>query len=178
MTVSQEAGDAGSKIDARPVAEKVLDWLTWACMLVAGTLLVILVAIFGWLVFGRYILNSTPTWVEQWSLIIVAYVTFLGAAVGIRRGTHLSIDFVREAMPDRARATLHFLSDAMLIVFGAFMAWQGWLLVATNLNRVVPLINISESWRAAPVMVCGILIVLFASFDMLARLQRSISRGV
>ncbi|MBA5779429.1 TRAP transporter small permease [Stappia sp. F7233] len=147
-------------------------------MVVAGTLLVILVAIFGWLVFGRYVLNSTPTWVEQWSLIIVAYVTFLGAAVGIRRGTHLSIDFVREAMPGAVRIPLHLLSDLMMIVFGAFMGWQGWLLVATNVNRIVPLINISESWRAAPVMVCGILIVLFASFDMLARIQRGISRGV
>lgn len=152
-------------------AERLLDGLSDLCLRVAGVLLVVLIAIFGWLVFGRYVLNSTPTWVEQAALILVLYITFLGAAVGVHRGTHLSIDFIREAMPEGPRAALHLISDVALIAFGAFMAWQGWHLVATNLNRKVPLLGLSESWRAAPLVICGVLMVLFVSAGLYRRLR-------
>ena len=39
--------------------------------------MVVLLATFGWLVFGRYVLNVTPTWVEQLALVLVGYITFL-----------------------------------------------------------------------------------------------------
>lgn len=161
-------GHAAGKEDA---AERLLDAISEFCLRVAGVLMVILIALFGWLVYGRYILNNTPTWVEQAALVIVAYVTFLGAAVGIRRNTHLSIDFVREAMPSLLRKILEVVSDVALIVFGVFMAWQGWHLVATNLNRKIPLLGLSESWRAAPLVICGILMVLFVSSGLYRRLR-------
>ena len=50
--------------DMGPV-ERALDLLAKGCVGVAGTGLVVLVAIFGWLVWGRYVMNDTPTWVEQ-----------------------------------------------------------------------------------------------------------------
>ena len=151
--------------------ERHLDRLADVCLLVSGVLLVLLIVIFGWLVFGRYVLNSTPTWVEQASLLIVVYVTFLGAAVGVRRGGHLSIDFIREAMPPLPRRILHVVADVALAVFGGFMAWQGWHLVATNLNREVPLLGLSESWRAAPLAIGGALIVVFVASGLYRRLR-------
>lgn len=158
--------------DREPAAiERLLDRLAGFCLLVSGILLVCLIVIFGWLVFGRYVLNNTPTWVEQASLLIVVYVTFLGAAVGVRRNTHLSIDFIREAMPPLPRRILHFVADVALAVFGGFMAWQGWRLVATNLNREVPLLGLSESWRAAPLAIGGALIVVFVASSLYRRLR-------
>ena len=40
-------------------------------LLFCSVALVVLTVIFGWLVFGRYVLNATPTWVEQVSLLLV-----------------------------------------------------------------------------------------------------------
>jgi TRAP-type C4-dicarboxylate transport system permease small subunit len=138
-------------------------------MVVAGGAVVVMIGIFGWLVFGRYILNDTPTWVEQVSLLLINYITFLGAAVGVRRHTHLSIDFIREGFPRLPRVIMRCLSDLTVIVFGIFMAWQGWVLVSTNLEREIPMIGLSESWRAAPLLISGILFVLFAGADLLGR---------
>ncbi len=140
-------------------------------MLVAGVLMVILIVIFGWLVFGRYVLNNTPTWVEQASLLLVAYITFLGAAIGIRRNSHLSIDFVREALPRGPRLVLRYVADLMIFVFGGFMAWQGWGLVETNLDRAIPMIDLPEAWRAAPLVICGLLIMVFSTADLIERIR-------
>ena len=58
--------------------------------LVAALALFALVPLAGWLVFGRYILNASPTWVEGTSLILMLVVTFaigrprLSAAICVR----------------------------------------------------------------------------------------------
>lgn len=149
---------------------RALDGLAWLCMLVAGLGLVFIVASFGWLVYGRYILNNTPTWIEQLSLLLIIYIVCLGTAAGVHRHTHLSIDFVRDGMPRLPRLALHLLADIMVIAFGAIMAWQGWALTITNANHLLPMLGVTASWRAIPLVICGVLIVVFTVFDLLERL--------
>ena len=148
----------------------VLDRLSSLCMLVAGIMMVILIAIFGWLVFGRYVLNDTPTWVEQASLLLVVWITFLGAGVGVWRNTHLSIEFVRDIFPSGPRYVLSIIADIGLMVFGGYMAWYGTQLALGTSRRIIPMLGIVESWRAAPLAVCGALTVIFALFGMMIRL--------
>lgn len=141
-------------------------------MAVSGAMLVLLIVIFGWLVFGRYVLNDTPTWVEQLSLLLVVWITFLGSAVGVQRGTHLSVDFIRESLPRRPRAVFRFVADLMILAFGVLMAWQGWVLGERGLARAVPMLGVSEVWRAVPVVICGGLIVLFSGRRLMLHLTR------
>jgi TRAP-type C4-dicarboxylate transport system permease small subunit len=42
------------------------------------------------------------------------------------------------------------------------MAWQGWLLAAGTMSRKIPMLNISEAWRALPLSICGVLVALFS----------------
>lgn len=168
--------DTGELVPIEPphhgLVDKVLDAIAWFCMLVAGIALVVIIVTFGWLVYGRYVLNNTPTWVEQLSLLLVSYITFLGAAVGVRRNSHLSIDFVRESFPTIPRVIMRYLADLFMIVFGVFMAWQGYNLVVGNLDRIIPMIDVAEAWRAVPVVICGVLIVLFSGSNIIKRMAR------
>ncbi len=157
----------GTRLAERSGFERALDTVVFVSNFVSGSLMVILIVIFGWLVWGRYVLNSTPTWVEQAALVIVIYIAFLGAAVGTRNGTHLSIDFIREAMPPLPRLILHIIAELLMVLFGIFMAWQGWGLVMTNLTREIPMLGLTESWRAAPLVICGVMIVLFSAVNLL-----------
>ena len=150
-----------------------LDRLASLCMFVAGLMIVALIAIFGWLVFGRYVLNNTPTWVEQASLVLIAWVTFLGAGVGVWRNTHLSIEFVRDMFPPGARRALSVIADGALVAFGAVMAWHGAALTFGAWRRTIPMLGISEGWRAVPLAACGVLTALFALVGLMARLAGS-----
>jgi len=153
------------------IASRILDSIAWLCMLVAGIALVVIIVTFGWLVYGRYILDNTPTWVEQLSILLISYITFLGAAVGVRRNTHLSIDFIRESFPPRPRLVLRYVADLMVLAFGAVMAWQGWALVVLNIDRAIPMLDVTEAWRALPMVICGGLMVVFSAFDIIARIS-------
>ncbi|MFC2969359.1 TRAP transporter small permease [Acidimangrovimonas pyrenivorans] len=141
---------------------RLLDAVCWICTLLTGTFMVTLIAIFGWLVWGRYVMNDTPTWVEQVALMLVVWITFLGAALGVRRSHHLSVDFLREAFPRPLRLLCTALALLAMIFFGAIMAWQGAALTAANMDRAVPMLGIAEGWRAMPVSISGALIALFS----------------
>ena len=157
--------------------DAALDRVAALCMAVAGVMMVVLVAIMGWLVWGRYVLNDTPTWVEQVSLLLVVWITFLGAAVGVHRGAHLSVEFVRDAAPGPLRAMLRLAADGVVLAFGAVMAWQGLALTEANLGRAVPMLGISEAWRSAPLVACGTLMVVFAAARMAGGLRRRLRPG-
>jgi TRAP-type C4-dicarboxylate transport system permease small subunit len=154
------------------IVDRVLDGIAWVCILLAGTALVFIIITFGWLVWGRYVMNNTPTWVEQSSLLLVAYITFLGAAVGVRRNTHLNIDFVREAFPPLPRQVMRHIADLLVMTFGGLMAWEGYRLVVTNLDRMIPMIGLSEAWRALPMAIGGALCMIFAGHSFLVRLTQ------
>lgn len=149
--------------------QRGLDALAQIATLLASVMIVALIFIFGWLVYGRYVLNATPTWVEQAALLMVVWITFLGAAVGVRRGTHLSVDFIRDAMPGPVRKSALFLVALSLIFFGAMLAWQGYVMYERTARRAIPLLGISEGWRAVPVVIGGAMICLFALDDLICR---------
>ena len=151
----------------------MLDRLSWLCKIVTGIGLVVLTVIFGWLVFGRYVLNATPTWVEQVSLLLVMLITFLGAAVGIHENTHLGVSYFREIAPARLRKLFALVSHLLLAGFGLLMMWHSFALVLFKWGSLIPLIHVPEGLRAIPITLCGGLVFLF-SLGHLIKMARSI----
>jgi len=156
------------------MAARVLALLDRIAALLAGLLaligalaLVVLIPLFGWLVFGRYVLNSTPTWVEQTSLLLIVLITFPVAAAGVRDETHLSISFIRDALPPRLAACLALLSYAVLAAFGVAMAMAGADLAAFGWAKEMPLIHLPDGLRFVPVSVCGAGIAFFSLLHLL-----------
>lgn len=153
------------------IPERLLDGLAALLLRVAGAGLVLLIAIFGWLVWGRYVRNDTPTWVEQVSLLLVVTISFLGAAAGVRTGSHLSVTLFRDAAGPRFRLLLDLFNDLALALFGGAMAWFAWRLAMRNWTTEIPLLGLPEGLRALPAAACGALVVLFCA----ARLARRIA---
>ncbi|RVV97551.1 TRAP transporter small permease [Mesobaculum littorinae] len=150
----------------RSPAFRALDALARVCMAVAGAQLVTLIVIFGWLVWGRYVLNDTPTWVEQLALVLVVWITFLGGAVGVWTNAHLSVDFLRAAMPAPVGRVLHWLALVGMLIFSLALAVYGGQLMLDTWGRRIPMLGIAEGVRAMPMAICGVLSTLFTLFQM------------
>ncbi len=140
----------------------VLGGIATLCRVITGLSLVVLTVLFGWLVFGRYVLNVTPTWVEQTALLLIMVIAFLGAAVGIHEDTHLSVELFREIAPKPLRTALIVLVDVILIVFGFLMLYYGWQLTVFKWGSDIPLIQLPEGLRSVPLTIAGALIALFS----------------
>lgn len=150
--------------------EAGLNTLRALCILVASIAMVILIATFGWLVFGRYVLNVTPTWVEQLALLLICYIAFLGAAAGVKEDTHLGVSLFRDLLPVSLQKMLLIFIDAILAVFGVIMLLSGAELMEFGWATRLPMLDIPESFRTLAITSCGALVMLFAGFRGLVRI--------
>jgi len=146
----------------RSIFDKFLDGICYVSTIVTGVAMVVMTVIFGWLVYGRYVLNATPTWVEQVSLLLVVLIGFIGASIGIHKNTHLGVSFFREISPRPVRRAFELISHLMLVVFGALMAVYSYDLVLFKWSTEIPLIHIPEGLRAVPIMLCGAFTFLYS----------------
>ncbi|CAO3432426.1 TRAP transporter small permease [Azospirillum doebereinerae] len=134
---------------------------------VAG-LMVILVAVLIQ-IYGRYVLNDSPTWTEILALVLVLYVTCLAAAVGVRDGRHIGMESLLTFAPERVRHAAEIVVYVGMIVFALFMTWGGAILSWEMIEYVNPGLPISQGWTYLPLALGGILIVLFAIERIVAR---------
>lgn len=150
--------------------DALLPLISKLCILISSVAIVILLVIFGWLVFGRYVLNVTPTWVEQLALLLVCYITFLGAAAGVHEDFHLGVSFIREAMPDAIRKPLRIIVDILMAGFGAIMFYACSLLVQFGWSTNLAMLNIPEGIRTISAALCGFLVFIFASANAISKI--------
>ncbi|WP_240705146.1 TRAP transporter small permease [Pacificoceanicola onchidii] len=147
--------------------DKTLDAIALACRVITGCALVVLTVIFGWLVFGRYVLNATPTWVEQAALLLVMVIAFLGAAVGVHENTHLSVAAFRGFAPTWLRTLFVIVTDVFMAGFGLLMLIYGAQLTAFKWGSKIPLLQLPEGLRSLPLTIGGALILVFALAHLL-----------
>jgi TRAP-type C4-dicarboxylate transport system permease small subunit len=131
-----------------------------AYLAVAG--LVGIVAIVAWQVFGRYVLNSSPTWTENLALVLILYVTLLGAAVGVRDAGHIGMESILVLVPEGPRRYAEIVIHVLVGLFGAAMAWNGAILGMSVASYKLANIDLPESVRYVPLVLSGALIVLFS----------------
>jgi TRAP-type transport system small permease protein len=139
----------------------------YAC--VAGLLAI--VAVVSWQVFGRYVLNSSPTWAENLALVLILYVTLIGAAVGVRDAGHIGMDSILVLAPDKLRNRVEIVIHALVAIFGAAMAYNGYVLGESVAPYKLPNINLSEAVRYVPLVISGALVVLFSIEHLIALMR-------
>lgn len=141
---------------------RILDVVARIALWLAGTGLVLMTAFIAWQVWGRYVLNESPTWTEPISVMLMGWFCFLGAAVGIREGYHLSFDVLLYVLPEGAKRVLHTISDVVVVAFGAGMVWFGLQLVIGTWDATLPLIGLPGGFTYLALVAGGALAVLFS----------------
>jgi TRAP-type C4-dicarboxylate transport system permease small subunit len=134
-------------------------------------LLAIVVSV-QWQVFGRYVLNDTPTWVERGATLATLCIALPVAAVGVRERFHLSVLGFRESLPMHVQRWIAVGCDTLVGLFGFAMMVYSRELVDMVWNFRIPLLSISQGWTYVPLMVCGGLITLFAIEQVLLDILR------
>lgn len=147
---------------------RVTGYIARAALWVAGIGLVLMTALIAAQVFWRYVLNDSIIWTEPASVMIMGWFIFLGAAVGIREGYHLSFDILLYILPHKVKMALYTISDLAVAGFGAGMVWYGWQLAEKTAGNKLPSLGISGAFDFIPLVFGGVLVVLF-SLERVAR---------
>lgn len=151
-----------------PQIARFLSALSTLALWLAGTGLVLMTAFVAWQVYGRYVLNASPSWTEPASVMLMSWFIFLGSAVGVRENFHLGFDVLLYAMP-KARGVLRTISDVLVLGFGIAMAIYGGKLVALTWDSTMPALGLPGGLDYVPIVAGGILVALFSLERMALR---------
>lgn len=135
----------------------------------SGIGLVLMTAFVFAQVFFRYVLHTSLFWAEPAAVMLMGWFIFLGAAVGIREGYHLSFDVLLYFLPERLRPWLHTVSDLVVAGFAVGMVKYGLQLAAKTAHNTIPGLGISGMFDFLPIVGGGVLLVLFCVERILRR---------
>ena len=121
-----------------------------------------------WQVFGRYIMNDTPTWAESLAMLLVLFVTAFGLAVGVRDAGHIGLESMVSLLPTVWQHRIELLIHALVGLFGALMVHGGWLWASAKWGEKKPMMPVPDGIDYVPLIISGALIVLFSIEHIIA----------
>jgi len=87
--------------------------------------LALLVVITSLQVFTRYVLNAPLSWTEEAARMVFTWIIFIGAALIVKRGSHISIDYLAKILPAAPRRWLLLVSHAFTLTVVLILAVKG-----------------------------------------------------
>lgn len=137
-------------------------WISRLCLWLSASGLVLMTAVIGWQVWGRYVLNDTPNWSERLSLFLMIYFILFAAAAGVHEGFHLGLVVIRDALPKRARRVAGVLINLAVGGFGCGMVWFGAQTAAATWPHTIPTLGLSTGIYYLPFPIAGAIIAFFS----------------
>ena len=117
----------------------------------------------------RYAFNNEPPYVEQLALLLVISVSMFGAAAGVRDAGHIGMDSLVRALPAKAQFWCRLAVEVISIGFAVSLIAGGFEMALSTHGATIPTLGLSEAYRYLPVIIAGVLIVLFALEHLVAQ---------
>ena len=112
---------------------------------IACSALLVVVAAVCWGVLTRYITAQPAPWAGEVAGMGFAWLVFLGAAAGYKRGLHVSIDILTQFLPRPLERALAVLVQLAILAFAGYVAWLGVGFTIGNLANPSPVLRIPQS---------------------------------
>lgn len=123
-------------------------------------------------VFLRYVMTKVSAifdlpsvrffWVEEIGEFCLAWMSFIGAAIGIRSGIHFAVHMITDRLPARARLAVFTAHYLLIAAFGALVAIFGWQVAELNSQSFSPALNVNLRWLYLSAVAGGVLIVIYS----------------
>lgn len=110
----------------------------------------------------RYVFRHPLDWPEEGARYLFVWVALLGAAIGVDRGLHFSLDVVTARLPAGAARRLAAVIDLLCAGFAGLLAWHGAWLAWRVREQPSAALEIPMTWPYAAVPVAAALMT--ASF--------------
>ena len=122
-----------------------------------------------WQVFGRYVLNQSYSFTEEFARFALIWLAILGAAYLNGKREHLSMDFLLQKLtPEKLRKRMQIIEMLMFVFAFVVMVIGGGNLVYTTLylGQVSPAMHVSLGYVYSIVPISGLLIMFYSMYNI------------
>jgi len=139
-------------------------------------IMVIFLAIMVVLVFGnvvlRYGFNSGLALSDELSRWLFVWITFMGAVVAMKEGTHLGTDTLISRLSVRGQKICFVLANLLMLFCCGLLAKGAWQIVGMNISTKSPVMEVSEGFFYG----CGIFAACAGAAVLVLKMWR-LARG-
>lgn len=127
-------------------APRVVDHAFRALEFVLAACLVVMVLMVLGNVVLRYTLNSGILVSEEMSRFLFVWLTFIGAVIAAREGSHLGVDTLVSRLPRGGKVFCLVVSEILILGCCAVLFWGTWQQMEINATNVAPVTGLPMSW--------------------------------
>jgi len=154
------------------VMDRCINW--FLAMLMAG-----MVAIVSAQVWYRFILNNPLSWSEEAARYLFVWISFMGAAAGVRYQVHLGIDLMEKILPAGSYRIVVIIVNLIIQVFLLMIIYWGFKILGIIQFQESPSMHISMRYPYMAVPMGAIFMLINSLRITVAALQnRTMDREV
>jgi TRAP-type C4-dicarboxylate transport system permease small subunit len=135
---------------------------------IVGWLLLATVVINVAQVFTRYVMNDPLFWTEETIRYLTVWFTFIGCAAVSQADEHMDMNLFANVQSPTFQAAHKTLLHAIILVFGAILAWQGYRYTMLSGMQTAPTTGLPMLYVYSAIAIGGVLLVII-SLDKIAR---------
>ncbi len=112
---------------------------------------------------------ATP-WSDEGACLLFIWTTFLAAAVALKRGQHIRIDFLLIKMPEKAKNAFLWLLDLLCLPFCVGLIYGSYLMMEASLHMRSPAMEIPLVYYYLPLFIGFLMMaayLLISVFDFI-----------
>ena len=160
----------------------ILDVLMKITEIFGSLLLAIMVIVICWEIFSRFFSKYIPginsTWTEEVAMVMMVWFGMTGAAIGIRKASHIGVEFVVALFPKKIGQVLAILVDLIVIGFSVFLLVYGFKFAKEMAEVFLTATELSRGYFVySAVPVAAILMILFGLEAMAKDVARLLQKG-
>lgn len=125
--------------------------------------MVIIVAI---QVLTRKLFNFVFFWSEEVTLLLLAWFSFMGIAIGFREDLHLAMDVIESFVSKRILHALDKLIQACTFLFGLYLIVYGWSFTSLMAESTLPATKLPNSTLYVVMPITGVMCCAYAALQL------------
>ncbi|TYR35455.1 TRAP transporter small permease [Mesorhizobium microcysteis] len=124
----------------------------------------------------RYGFSSGIPFAVEVSRVILVWVIFLGAVVGLAKGAHLSVDALVARLPQKARFACFLVSYSLMLWCCWLLGRGSWALTRIEWGNITPLTGLPVGLTYAAGLVAAIMMALILLLELWRSLRGTLPR--
>ena len=122
-------------------------------------------------VFFRFVIQSPLRWTEELARYLMIWLVLMASAIAMRNRSHLQVDVLTSALPQKPKRILTAIVDLLTIVFLCIMTYFGFKVVQSTTAQTSPAMQIPMALIYAAFPTGGVLMIMEQLLTFIERLK-------
>lgn len=120
-------------------------------------------------VFTRKLFNFVFFWSEEITLLLLAWFSYMGIAIGFREKLHMNMDMIENFVSRRAIRVMDRIIDACTFAFGLYLIISGWDFTVLMHESTLPATKLPNSTLYVIMPVTGVMTCAYSALQFFGK---------